>query len=155
MPDTTKAPKTLTLDDLLTVDKARKVVAVPVPEWGGQVYVRELTALEREGFDAETFDHGQRDTADMARLRLRLAALCLSDANGKQLLSGADGPSILGQKSPGAVRRVYDAAAKLNVFRKEDADEKKVDSRPSPGGGSPSASPSPSDGSTSTNSSAS
>lgn len=89
---------------------------VPVPEWGGSVSVRMMTAAERERWEAFV----QGETRD--RIRATLAARTVCDEAGELLFSEAD-VEALGAKSGPALTRIFAAALKLNRVSKEDVDE--------------------------------
>lgn len=137
------APKVLTPDDLAAADADRRVEPVDVPEWGGRVHVRELTALERGQMDEAIYD--QEGVLKQHLLAPGLVAAALCGPDGRPWYKPGDMQAVLtvGSKSSPAVRRLYDVAAKLNRIRKEDAAEGKGDSAETAAGGSPSASPSP------------
>lgn len=148
-------PKELTLAELTAADATRVVEAVEVPEWGGRVFVRELDAYDRDKLDGSLYREGQ-ERPELADYRVRLVAAALCTADGTPYFKAGDPKAVhvLSRKSAAPIRRVYDAAARLNRVRKEDAEEGKGDSGGAPDAGSPSASPSPSGGTTLTDSSA-
>lgn len=84
-------------------------VAVDVPEWGGTVFVREMTGVERDRFEAA---HAKAPN-DNFRARIAVATLC--DDSGKRLFSEAD-VAALGEASSAALSRVLDAALMVNKF---------------------------------------
>ena len=102
-------------DAILSADDMGHV-PVNVPEWGGSVHVRMLTARQRDAF--ELWVSG--DTKE--NIRARLAVLCVCDADGKLLFSDDDADA-LGEKSGSAMDRIFDAAADLNKFSKKDTEE--------------------------------
>ena len=61
---------------------------VQVPEWGGEVCVREMTAGERDRWDAWQIDHTGPDRFNDLRARLLVTVLC--DDAGARLFSDAD-----------------------------------------------------------------
>lgn len=133
----------LSLDQLESADSVRQVVPVDVPEWGGRVHVRELTALERDRLDAAYYQEGGTEP-DVTDYRARVVALTLCRADGTPYFSpGPAAVQTIARKSAAAVRRVFNVAARLNKLRKEDADAGKAGSGGAPAAGSPSASPSP------------
>lgn len=141
---TVSEPKQLTAADLETVDAIRKVEPVAVPEWGGVVYVRELTALEKGKLDETIYDDDGKLKGEL--FGPGMAAACLCDAAGKPFYVPGDLRAILtvASKSVPAVKRVTEAAVRLNKARPEDAAAGKGDSAAGPAAGSPTASPSPS-----------
>lgn len=87
---------------------------VDVPEWGGTVRIRTLTAAERDTFDASlSKGTGNNRTLDLANLRARLLALCIVNDDGSPVFS-ADDIAALGAKASLPLGRVFEAAQKLN-----------------------------------------
>lgn len=96
---------------------------VPVPEWGGEVTVRTLSAYEKDEWEESlTESKGRKIKLDMGNLRAKLCALCIIDGKGARLFSDKDIES-LGKKSAKVVSRIYDVAAKLNGIGEQDAAE--------------------------------
>ncbi len=137
--------KLLNLDDLRTVDAVRKVEPVDVPEWNGRVFVRELTALERDQLDS-SFYRDDAEKPELGDYRTKVVAATLCREDGTLFFKAGDpaGVRVIAEKSPAPVRRIADVALRLNRLRKEDADAGKGDSGGTPAAGSPSASRSPS-----------
>lgn len=97
--------------------------SVPVPEWGGNVWVRRMTATERDRFDMSFLDEKTgKPTGNMTQLRARLCQMTMCDDDGKLLFSAKDIP-LLGGKSGAAVDRCFDVAQRINGIRKADVDE--------------------------------
>lgn len=101
----------LTADDL-----ARELVTVP--EWGGEVYISEMTAAERDAFEAEWL-RGKEDGTETANLRARLVCRVLCDDTGARLFADADADA-LGRKSAAVVDRLFAVAQRLNGMTQAD-----------------------------------
>lgn len=140
--------KDLSLDELLAAEPAMPVEPVDVPEWGGRVYVRRLTVLEREQLDDQLYDADGKLVR--AKLRAALVAACLCKADGEPFYAPNDAAAAarFGAKSDVAIRRVYAACERLNGMGAGDAAAGKGDSAGDTAGGSSSASPSPAAGPT-------
>lgn len=93
-----------------------KVEEVPVPEWGGSVFVRTLSAGERDRWELYLLEGKRED------VRATLAARAACDAEGKLLFEPAD-IKALSAKSAAALSRIFDAAIKLNKVSKDDVEE--------------------------------
>jgi hypothetical protein len=120
--------RVLNAEDILQVSDI-KVVPVDVPEWGGMVYVRAMTAIDREKYIEsmrQTIGVG-KDASVQVILRFgsaKLAALTLCNSEGVLLFDKKpETIQALAQKSAKAMERVVDAAAKLNGL--DDDEEKK------------------------------
>ena len=95
---------------------------VEVPEWGGEVCVRVMTAGERDAFEAEIVEQKERNGKLTPNLRAKLAALCICDEHGKRLFGRGD-VEALAQKSAAALQRVFNVAQRINKITKEDVEE--------------------------------
>lgn len=112
---------------------------VSVPEWGGDVLVRALTAEERDAYEAGCFvGEGRERRSNFANLRARLLVLALVDEEGQPLFTPA-AADALGQKSAAVVERLYDVAARLSGLRESDVEELLGNFKPGPGGATSSA----------------
>jgi len=123
---------TLTRDAILAVTDLPETV-VDVPEWGGSVRLRGLSAGAAAAWQTAA------EAAEPIEAMCRLVALSALDLEGRCLFTEAD-VAALGGKSMAAIRRVFNAAAMLNGLGLSDEDAEKNSSRVA----SASASPSPS-----------
>lgn len=105
----------MSLRDQILAAVDLKVEPLEVPEWGCTVYLKEMTGAARDRFES-TFQK------DRSNFRARLAALTLCDEQGNLLFTEAD-VKALGEKSVGALQRVWDAALKVNAFTDQDVDD--------------------------------
>lgn len=96
--------------------KDAKTERVEIPEWGGYVFVRMMSARQRDQFEAEQVSDPYKD------IRARLAVHTVCDEHGEMLFSMQD-VEALSQKSAAALDRIFAAAVKLNRISKEDIDE--------------------------------
>lgn len=105
--------------------------SVDVPEWGGHVLIRSLTARKRDAFEASVALQNGKQRMNWRDMRARLVALCLVDENGNRLFGDNDIATLSG-KSGKALDRLFDACQKLNKMSDDDvADlEKNCDSGP-------------------------
>lgn len=142
----------LTREEILGAHDLQTEV-VDVPEWGGEVKVRGLSASERDLWEAEfmsgrltEIEFEDEETGERHRQRMnledaraRLAARCMVDEDDERLFSDAD-VKALGQKSAVALQRVYEVARKLSGLSESDMEELVGNSSAGPGEGSPFAS---------------
>ena len=91
-----------------------KTVEVDVPEWGGTVLVRELTAgeVDEMGFSMATPD-GSLDATKAKSFRIKAAAWCIVDEDGKSVFTEKD-IRELGQKSHSAIERITNAIMEIS-----------------------------------------
>lgn len=110
----------LTRDQILEADDLERQ-EVEVPEWGGSVWVRSMTGLERDKFET-TLTNGKDKGVNLQNIRARLVGLCSVDDGGARLFTDDD-VKLLGKKSAKALDRVFDVAQRLNGLRNEDVEE--------------------------------
>jgi hypothetical protein len=104
---------TLTRNEILKANDLDREL-VPVPEWGGDVYVRAMSGAERDKFESSlTINRGKNSTMNLANIRAKLAAMSICDESGKRLFDEAD-IQALGQKSAAALQRVFVVAQRLS-----------------------------------------
>jgi len=112
---------------------------VPVPEWGGVVLVRGLTAAERDEYEISLIDITASTTGRMVprvdNMRAKLAARGIVEEAGNRLFTEAD-IEVLGTKSATALDRVCDAVRELSGLGARAAEEALGNSRSIPGAGS-------------------
>ena len=97
--------KTLSRDEILGA-RDLPVERVEVPEWGGAIYLRSLTAAEQ--------DRLQRESGTLENVNARLAAFCIVDEAGASLFT-EDDVEALSKKSASAMARVIGAIARINA----------------------------------------
>lgn len=88
-----------------------KTEVVAVPEWGGDVTVRMLTAADRDALSFSLIGpDGKTNTQDY---KAKLVARCLVGEDGQRLFAD-DEVQLLGAKSAVALERVFVVADRLN-----------------------------------------
>lgn len=111
------------------------VEELEVPEWGGWVRVKTLTAAERDAFENDIVQRNGRDVRTNARnIRAKLVAATLVDDEGRSLFTLAD-VEALGQKSAKALDRVFAVASVLAGMREADVQELAENFVATPAGG--------------------
>jgi hypothetical protein len=112
----------LTREAILSADDL-KSECVSVPEWGGEVTVRELTATDRDEFEASVVTtNGTKVSYDAKNMTAKLVALSIVDDAGARMFSDAD-IHALGRKSAGALKRVFNVAQKLSRIGEDELEE--------------------------------
>ena len=111
---------TLTKDQILSLED-RPTLTVSVPEWGGDVVIRKLSARQKAIMESYwKFDDAGKFIPESGHGdRARLVALSCINEDGTLMFSVADAIA-LDEKSFEAVRVIADAAAKFNGFDKKD-----------------------------------
>lgn len=94
-----------------------------VPEFGGYVRVKGLTAAERDDYEFSLVKtKGKNVEQNFANARARLVALAVVDSQGQRLFSDRD-VALLGTKSAVALTRIWDVARRLAGMSEEDVEE--------------------------------
>lgn len=116
--------KVLNKQDIL---QARDVVKemLEVPEWGGAIYVRSISAAERglieEGAAKFKESKGKNDT--FARtFTVKMVSMAVCDENGQRLFEDKD-IALLQQKNAAVISRIAEVAQRLSGFSKQDLEE--------------------------------
>lgn len=89
-----------------------KTEKVAVPEWGGDVYLRTITGIERDAFE-ECYSEQK-----MKAFRVRFLVLTLCDESGERLFQDNE-MEDLGKKSSAVINRLFEKAWALNAFTNE------------------------------------
>lgn len=100
----------------------RPMERVETPEWADAgvpaVWVRTMSGVERDAFEAELFAGGG-EKPSMANYRARLLVRCMADEQGNRLFDDDDAPAV-GRKSAKVLDRLIDVARRLNGVTKAD-----------------------------------
>lgn len=97
---------------ILAAKDVRLSDEVPVPEWGGGVYIKTLSGLERDAFEESYAEQKMR------AFRVRFLVLTLCDEGGERLFSDGD-YDALGKKSSVVINRLFEKAWSHNAFTSE------------------------------------
>lgn len=96
---------------------------VHIPQWGGTVRVKNLTASERDAFEeSTTTQRGNNLELNRKNFRAKLVALCVVDEDGKRIFDDKD-IHKLGAKSAAAMDLLFAAASRLSGISKDDEEE--------------------------------
>ena len=93
-----------------------------IPEWGGFVFVRSMTAEERDDFETDlTIQKGDEEKVNMANFRTRLAVRTVCNEKGKKMFTANDIPA-LAAKSAIPLSKIYTVACRLNGIGKQEVE---------------------------------
>lgn len=101
-------PPILSRDDILNVNDI-DVEELPVPEWGGSIFVKTLTGEERDKIEAAIIvigSDGKPKQTKMENLRSLVAFYGICDEQGRRLFTEAKDITALAKKSASALDRV-------------------------------------------------
>jgi len=112
-----------------------------IPEWSGWVRVRTLTGKQRDWYEASLWQQkGKNRELNLANVRAKLVAVSCVDEAGA-LIFTEDDVRALGDKSAGALDRIFAVAQKLSRITDEDVENLSRPSGATSGDDSPFASP--------------
>ncbi len=116
-----------------------KTEDVSVPEWGGTVRVKGLTAAQRDQVEAKAVSaRGSSMQLNLVGMRAHMAALAIVGEDGKALFTQAD-ITALGEKSGAALDRVFEVVTRLSGMSDNDVEELTKNSEADQSDDSPSA----------------
>jgi len=115
---------TLTREQILASRKDRKPAPLEVPEWGGEVYVRVLSAKDQAELS---------DGVKPAEMPIRVLLHCLVNESGQPILKEEDAEALAEEDFP-VILRVFAFAAKLNGLSTKELEEAMENFGPSPNG---------------------
>ena len=94
-----------------------------VPEWGGSVFVRALTAKERVIYEQAVITRTGKDVeTNLEKAIALLVALTVVDEDGKRLFSNKDADE-LADKNANALSKLYMVAVRMSSLAPEDVKE--------------------------------
>lgn len=116
----------LSREDILNVIDV-KTELVEVKEWGGSVYVRGMTAGERDKWEASLYSTQKRGNsfevvAHRDNIRAKFVAASVVDEKGKLIFTTGD-IEALTKKSAAPMDRLFAVAQRLSGMSNEDVEE--------------------------------
>jgi hypothetical protein len=100
---------------ILAVKDTKLSDPIPVPEWGGDVFVKTLSGTERDAFEDAYAEN------KMKAFRCRFLVLTLCDEDGDRLFGDGD-VAELGKKSSLVINRLFEKAWDHNAFTTQAVD---------------------------------
>ena len=111
----------MALDRAAIIGMAKpRIVTIFVPEWGGDVCLREITAGQRDQWDAWQIEN--EGAARYANIRARLLVLTICDEQGARLFADNDIAVVSGLPAM-SIDKLWDASCKLVGLRPEDVEK--------------------------------
>jgi hypothetical protein len=95
---------------------------VPMPEWGGTVYVRELSAAERDAFEAQQIIAKRAvEGSELHDFRAKIIVLSACDADGNRMFDDSEIPAV--SKLPvKELQRLFDAGLRVGAISESEAE---------------------------------
>jgi hypothetical protein len=119
---------TLTREQILAARVDRKPQRLEVPEWGGEVYIRVLSARDQMALS---------DSSKPEETPIRVLLHSIVDEHGERILRDEDFEALAGEDFP-IIMRIFGSAAKLNGFSNKELEAAIENFGPSPNGAKPS-----------------
>lgn len=99
-------------------DRAHK--EVDVPEWGGAVLVRPISAKDQGRFEAKMYEANKSGgTKALETVKCDLVAMCVVDEAGEPMFTAKE----LFERSASAVNHLFNECRKVNGMSEEDIEE--------------------------------
>ena len=109
----------LSREEILSKNDLKKEV-VTVPEWGGDVYVSEMTGEARDAWEQGLIS--KDESRRMKNIRARLVCATVVDETGKRLFTDSDDEAV-GKLSAYVLDKLCKTAQKLNGLTSEELKE--------------------------------
>lgn len=113
---------TLTREQILASRADRKPVPLDVPEWGGQVYVRVMSARDQAAL---------ADDTTPGEMPVRILLLSIVDEEGNRIFTEEDFPALMDEDFP-VIMRVFAFTAKLNGLSTDELEAAMASFAPTP-----------------------
>lgn len=111
----------LTKEQILSINDL-EIEEVFIPEWKDSVYVRSLTAFERDKLEQDLIDSkGKASIKNLENLRARLCSISICNENGELLFSPNE-VKALGEKNASALSRIFSVAQRLSGLTSDDVE---------------------------------
>lgn len=118
--------------------KFQRIKSLHVPEWGGDVWIKAMTAGERDDFEANHRALKDAGKDPLRHLRARLACATVCDEEGNLLFAESD-IDALSEHPASALDRIADLAMELCGMKTADAEQLAASLKNGRAGSSPSA----------------
>lgn len=99
----------------------RQLQKVEMPDWGEPVYIKGMSAAEKDDFEAAQVSLNAKGKA-LHNFRARLVVATACDEQGNRVFSDED-VDALGELPAKDVAKLFDVATKLNGMSKEDVED--------------------------------
>ncbi|MGA0081795.1 MAG: hypothetical protein ACO3IT_08515 [Ilumatobacteraceae bacterium] len=100
--------------------KTKRIQKVDVPEWGTPVFMRTMTAGERDAWELAWLD--KQGKGGVANFRSVFLVKCLCDEDGTRLFSDGEVEQLAAQDSK-VINRLFEIAREQNGLTTEQVDE--------------------------------
>ncbi len=109
-------------DRLMAANTPSKMLKVRIDEWDRDVWVRTMTAAERDNFDMGLVDNREMGKSAMTDMRARLTMYCAAEEDGTRMFEPGDEVFLRNEPSS-ALQPIFDVAIRLNKLTQADIDE--------------------------------
>ena len=113
--------KILTRDDILGADDIN-LEQVEVPEWGGVVYVKPLSGIQRDRLENAAHKRTRKGVMDVQNLKVQFVIASVVDSDGSQIFTPSDAKD-LNQKNARPIDALFQVVQRLSGLSDEDVEE--------------------------------
>ncbi len=106
-------------EELQARPRTRKAEKVRVPEWDRDVWVRAMSADDRDSFEESIVHNGK---AVMRNVRAKIVVRCSEEEDGTRVFEDGDA-AWLGELPAAELQPIFDAAQRLNKMSDSDVKE--------------------------------
>ena len=112
----------LTRDEIFKSDDIKRE-CVNIPEWGGDVWVKGLTAQEQDAYDLSNYELDENGNHDFTKpilknVTAKMVVMIVCNDKGERIFKDDDADT-LGRKSVKALNTIYKIAQRLNGTSKD------------------------------------
>lgn len=116
--------KQITLDDIVKSSQVKEV-QFEVPEWGGYLILREMTAEARDAYEGSLLRENEKGEIErnLSNARAKMIAACAIGPDGKRMFDNESKVNALGNQPNTIISRIFDKCRELNGMNVEDVEE--------------------------------
>ncbi|NBT49946.1 MAG: hypothetical protein EBV86_01945 [Marivivens sp.] len=96
-----------------------------VPEWGGFIVVREMTAEARDAYEHSLFSQNEQGSFDknLSNARAKLIAACVVGPDGKRMFDTEQKITVLGNQPISTINPIFDKCQEINSMGADEIEE--------------------------------
>lgn len=116
--------KHLNLNDIIQATNVKEK-QFEVPEWGGHIIIREMTAEARDAYEQSLFVANEKGEFErnLSNARAKLIAACVVGPDGQRMFQTEQHVKALGNMPVSVVDKVFTACQEINALSADDVKE--------------------------------
>lgn len=113
----------LTLSEILAVED-RKPEPLPVPEWGGEVFIKTMSGIDRDAYENRLIKCMKKgELVENRGLKMALLRKTLCDEAGELLIASDKDAKAFEGKSSQVIQRLFEASQDANGLGEDSAEQ--------------------------------